>query len=143
MTNGMTDTDNTAVEPDEIRHGTILTDAADPSDRKPWTVKGMPEWVIGAARDAAKARGVSMARWLTEVIPQAASPDGEAGHAMPVWTQVPAAVRPKAPPGHTEVSLVELTEIAKQLSAIEGLPPSVTKAAHGLLRDRLKAARRG
>jgi hypothetical protein len=86
---------------------------------------------------------MSMGQWLTEVIPQAASPNGKAGHTMPVWTQVPAAVRPKVAPGHTEVSLMELTEIAKQLSAIEGLPPSVLKAAHGLLRDRLKAARRG
>jgi len=135
----MTDTD-TAVEPDEIQHGTIMTDAADPEDKRPWTIKGMPEWVMDTARRAAKAKRMSMGEWLTEVIPMAAMPNGQADRGMPVVVRPKEeADRPKANAGPT---LTEIADLAKQLSAIEGLPPAVLKEAHGLLRDKLKAARR-
>ena len=133
----MTDTDTEAAE--EIR-GTIFTDAVDPEDRKPWTIKGMPEWVIDTARKAAKDKRMSMGEWLTEVIPMAAHSNGEAATGLPPASQLPAVIRPKANSGMTEIS--EIADIAQQLSTIQGLPESVLKEAHGLLRDRLRAARR-
>jgi hypothetical protein len=135
----MIDTNTDTIDAEETIRGTILTDPPDQKDTKPWTIKGMPEWVIGIARDAAKAKRMSMGEWLTEVIPMAAHPNAEADYSMPAVSQVPAVIRPKANPGLTEVS--QIADIAKQVSTIEGLPPSVLKEAHGLLRDRLKAAR--
>lgn len=134
----MTDT-AAAAESDEIQHGTVLTDNADPEDRKPWTVKGMPEWVIDLARTAAKARRMSMGGWLAEVIPRAVHPQPD--QRPQAVANVPAVIAPKTTPDLAEIS--QIAEIAKLVSAIEGLPPSVLKETHGLLRDRLKAVRRG
>jgi len=144
MTLGMTDTDTgTTAEAEEIR-GTIMTDAADPQDRKPWTIKGMPEWVMETARKAAKARRLSMGEWLTEIIPRAAHPDGQADQGMPEMPRLPAVIHRQANHSQPKVSqIAEIAEVTKQLSEIEGLPVSVLKEAHGLLRDKLKAARRG
>lgn len=137
----MTDAEVDIAE-DNIPPGTVVTTAG---EFKPWTIKGMPDWVIRIARDAAKAERLSMGQWLTKIIPVAAKPNGAADREAP---PVPAVLRPKAAlavaPGPTEVSQVaEAADIAKQLSTIEGLPRSVVKEAHGLLRDRLRAARRG
>src|SRR4029077_4239082 len=143
MTLGMTDADTDTIEAAEQIRGTILTDAADPEDRKPWTIKGMPEWVIEIARRAAKARRQSMGEWLTEVIPMAAHPSGEAATGLPTTAQVPAIVPQKAYQGPPDLAALSQTaEIAKHLSGIPDLPKSVLREAHGLLRDRLKAARR-
>lgn len=140
----MTDTETDVTE--ELR-GTIMTDAADPDDRKPWTIKGMPEWVMDTARKAAKARRMSMGEWLTEIIPVAAHPHEHADRSLPVAAQPSAAIhsiadhsQPDRPPQVSQIA--EIAAVAKQLSEIDGLPPSVLKEAHGLLRDKLKAARR-
>jgi hypothetical protein len=142
MTLGMTDIDTETADAAEEIRGTIMTDA-DPEDRKPWTVKGMPEWVMDTARKAAKARRMSMGEWLSEIIPRAASPDGQTDHGMPATTQLPAVVHPQENHSQPKVSqIAEIADVAKQLSEIQGLPESVLKEAHGLLRDKLKAARR-
>ena len=132
MTLGMTDDT-------EMLRGTIHTDAADPEDRKAWTVKGMPEWVLAVARDAAKARRMSMGEWLTEIIPIVARPNGEAT-GLPAVPQVPAVIPRLASPGLTEVTAA--ADLAARLATIEGLPPGIRREAHGLLRDRLREARR-
>ncbi|HSZ88063.1 MAG TPA: hypothetical protein VK822_01680 [Acetobacteraceae bacterium] len=140
----MTDTENAtaAVDATDIHHGTVLMEP-DPKDTRPWTIKGMPEWAIDHAKNAATARGISQGRWLTEVISMAAQQNGEADRSLPVKPQVPAVVRHQASPGLTDVSqIAEAVEIAKQVSLIEGLPRTIVREANGLLRDRLKAARR-
>ena len=144
----MTDTDTDTADAAEEVRGTIVTDLADPDDRKPWTIKGMPEWVMDTARKAAKSRRMSMGEWLTEIIPRAAHPDGQDDRSLPVVAQPTAAIhsladhsQPDSPPKVSQIA--EIASVAKQLSDIEGLPASVLKEAHGLLRDKLKAARRG
>ena len=139
MSQGITETNY-----DEALHGTLMADDLDPNDVRPWTIKSVPVWVMELARKAAEKERLPMGRWLAKVIPVLVAPNGEADHGMPSSSQVPAVINNKAFPGQPKVSqIAEIADVAKQLSEIQGLPESVLKEAHGLLRDKLKAARRG
>lgn len=143
MTEGITETNGAEAEDDEALSGTVMVEE-DPQAFRPWTIKSVPVWLIEDAREAASKERLPMGRWLARVLPLVMAPNGESHPGKPPVSQVPAVIPLKSAQGLPEVSqIAEIASVAKQLSEIEGLPPSVLKEAHGLLRDKLKAARRG
>jgi hypothetical protein len=143
MTESMTETTNGA-EDAEALSGTVMAEDDDPLHFRPWTIKSVPVWLIDLAREAASKERLPMGRWLARVLPLVVGPNGEGHPGNPKVSQLPAVIQPPADPGQPKVSqIAEIAAVAKQLSEIEGLPESVLKEAHGLLRDKLRAARRG
>lgn len=141
-------------EANEEGEGEVLRGA--PEGRRPWTIKSMPEWAMDLARGAAADARLPMGEWLAGVIAMATHPNGAGGalgaprtpsgsggllatggraaRGAPPASQARAAAK-------EDITAAEATEIARQVSTIEGLPRSVLREAHGLLRDKLRAAR--
>lgn len=140
----MPDENDGFAEIDAVHQGTV-EDEPDPADAvasKPWTVKNMPVWVLEVAKSAAQGAGLSMGEWLTRVIPEAARPLGEGSPGLPAEAaRFPSVISRKAPGLPHLVELRQTIELAALMHSIDGLPKAVLREAHGLLRDRLKAAR--
>jgi hypothetical protein len=130
--------------PARVRNWTI-----EPEASRPWTVKAVPDWVRDQAHKAARKDGITLGRWLTRVIPVAAqTSSGDTDPSPPEADQVSPELSPDPELFGALVShgLPELdaalkaAEVLKLMGQTPGLPRSVTRVAHRMLRARLEAA---
>jgi hypothetical protein len=153
MSDAPTDTDETIVPPPR-RNWTIEVDPAEGHAARPWTVKAIKPAIRDMAMKAARAERMTVGEWLTMVIPLAAqhtvevferemarkskSADGQAE----VSPELPAVARLSGPAVCPELDAArQAAEIAKLIQEVQGMPESIQRLAHQVLRARLRAAR--
>ena len=109
--------------------------ADDESDRvKPWTIKGIPPEIRNAAIAAADREKLAIGAWLGRAILTQVKADRSQDRA-------PVVVGPKVAPEVDLADIERLIAATAELAQAAGEPPpkGVTRAAYGLLREKLAA----
>ncbi len=135
-----------------MRAGTVSDRKANPSDQKPavsdtpsdgpaksWSIRDVPTNVRHAAVAGAKREEISVGEWITRAIIGKVRSDRAS-------VRTPAVIAPPRalPDPAADLDAAErLVALAERLAAISGKPTprSVTRLAHGVIRDRLQAAK--
>ena len=113
-----------------------MSDQSDPpsdATAKPWTIKAIPLETRNAAISAAEREGQTIGEWLTRAIRSQAQSDHQRDRA-------PAVVTPASDLKSDLNDIERMVALAAQLATATGAPPpkGVSRAAYGLLRDRLE-----
>jgi hypothetical protein len=95
----------------------------------PWTIKSVPTEIRNLAISAARKEGLTVSQWLERRVRE--------------WTNEFAQVGNLSAHVSTTVldAALQAAEVARRVADIPGLPKSVLRLSHGVLRERLKQAR--
>lgn len=113
---------------------------ADTTRVAPWTIKGIPPEIRNAAIAAAKRERQTIGEWLGRAIRAQVQAGTQADRA-------PVPVSPQAAVPQADMSEVErLIQMATTLASTPGaepVPKAISRAANGLIRDRLRQIKKG
>ncbi len=128
--------DRNAISSDEEP---AVSDAPSGTSANSWSIRDVPASVRHAAVTAAKREETSVGEWITRAIIGKVRSD-RASDRMPAVIVPPRAL---PDPAADLDSAERLIAMAERVAAISGKPAprSVTRLAHGVIRDRLQAAK--
>ena len=119
----------------ETQDDPVFTGAVDKI--APWTIKSVATETRDLAIMSARKEGLTVGQWLERRVREWADSPG-----LPMSAPIHALSGPPVSPSPTGLAeAAQAVEIVKQLADIPGLPVSVLRLSHGILRERLKRAR--